>query len=85
MDEIKRDRGHLFWSEWEAVTKRTRNLLKRRTGHCIMLTADPKLLKDSQVHQRWKDRHKKAAPTAPTAETAKKVEPVQKFPPLIIP
>ena len=84
MDEIKRDRGHLFWSEWEAVTKRTRNLLKRRTGHCIMLTADPELLKDSQVHQRWKDRHKKAVDCA-NSQDRQKVERVQTFPPLIIP
>ena len=84
MDAIKRDRSNLFWPEWEAVTKRTRNLLKRRTGHCIMLTADPKLLKDSQVHQRWKDRRKKAADRS-NSHNRQKVESIAKFPPLIIP
>ena len=84
MDEIKRNRDHLFWSEWEAVTKRTRNLLKRHTDHSIILTVDPVLLRDSINHQQWKNRHKKAADRA-NSQDRQKVERVQTFPPLIIP
>lgn len=84
MDAIKRDRSNLFWSEWETVTERTRHLLKRHTGHSIMLTVDPCAL--SYAERQYKYQHKrKAAPTAATVKTAEKVEPVQKFPPLIIP
>ena len=83
MDEIKRDRGHLFWSEWEAVTKRTRNLLKRRTGHSIMLTVDPCAL--SYAKRQYKYQHKRKAADCANSHNRRKVESIAKFPPLIIP
>lgn len=83
MDAIKRDRGHLFWSEWEAVTKRTRNLLKRHTDHSIILTVDPLAL--SYAERQYKYQHKRKAVDRANDQDRQKVEKWEKFPPLIIP
>lgn len=84
MDAIKRDRANLFWSEWEAVTERTRNLLKRYADHCIFFTVNPVLLKDAMHQQDERNKRKKAADRA-NSQDRQKVERVQTFPPLIIP
>lgn len=83
MDAIKRDRANLFWSEWEAVTERTRHLLKRHTDHSIMLTVDPLAL--SYAERQYKYQHKRKAADRANSQDRQKVERVQTFPPLIIP
>ena len=70
MDAIKRDRSNLFWSEWETVTERTRHLLKRHTGHSIMLTVDPCAL--SYAKRQYKYQHKRKAADCANSQDRRK-------------
>ena len=83
MDAIKRDRSNLFWSEWEAVTERTRHLLKRHTSHSIMLTVDPLAL--SYAERQYKYQHKRKAADRANSHNRRGMEMTESFPPLIIP
>lgn len=77
-----------FWKEWQIVILATKYTLSRYREHCISFTANEELRTEAKRAQKHRDKDKStkmAAPTAATVETAERVEPVQKFPPLIIP
>lgn len=71
-----------FWKEWQIVILATKYTLSRYREHCISFTTNEELR--TEAKRAEKHRNKKAALTAPTIKTAERVEPVQKFPPLII-
>lgn len=71
-----------FWRDWQIVMMATKYTLNRYKSHCIYLTANEDLRTEAKRAEKY--RVKKAADCA-NSQTAEKVEPVQKFPPLIIP
>ncbi len=77
-----------FWKEWQIVILATKYTLSRYREHCISFTTNEELRTEAKRSEKYRDKNKStkmAALTAPTVKTAERVEPVQKFPPLIIP
>lgn len=72
-----------FWDEWRVVMLATQATLSRYRAHCIRFTVNPVALAEATRQSEFK--HRKKAADCANSQTTERVEPVQKFPPLIIP
>ena len=77
-----------FWRDWQIVMMATKYTFSHYKPHSIAFTTNEELKTEAKQSEKYRNKDKAtkmAVPTAPTVKTAEKVEPVQKFPPLIIP
>ena len=83
-DAIKRTADNVFWTEWAAVTARTKELLRMYEDHDIVLTVNARKLAEA-IHQQDVRKERKKAADCSNSHNRQKVESIAKFPPLIIP
>ena len=83
-DAIKRTADNVFWTECEAVTAHTRELLRMYEDHDIVLTVNARKLAEA-IHQQDVRKERKKAADCSNSQNRRKVESIAKFPPLIMP